>query len=259
VSERLLRCLVVEDEWPARNYLVELLHGSKLAEVVGAVGTVEEADAALAPSARLGVEAVFLDVQLARSQGNRAGLELARRLAQGPAAPRIVLATAFEEHALEAYGLGAADYLLKPFSEERVATCLMRLRSQARAPVSAPPPRIVARRKKNLVFLEPDEVWAFEAADRLTYVHTRHGKFDIDLSLAAIELTLGAGLERVHRNWLVNVAHVKELERESSEVSLFVGAGLSDDGVGVHVPVARDRVQEVRDLLLSRATGVRRG
>jgi DNA-binding LytR/AlgR family response regulator len=258
LSERLLRCLVVEDEWPARNYLVELLHGSKLAEVVGAVGTVEEADAALAPAARLGVEAAFLDVQLARSQGNRAGLELARRLAQGPGAPRVVLATAFEEHALEAYALGVADYLLKPFSEERVATCLARLRSQARAPVSAPP-RIVARRKKSLVFLDPDEVWAFEAADRLTSVHTRHGKLDIDLSLAAIELTLGAGLERVHRNWLVNVAHVKELERDGSEVSLFVGAGLSDDGVGVHVPVARDRVQAVRDLLLSRATGVRRG
>jgi two-component system response regulator LytT len=42
-----MRALVVEDEWPARNYLVELLQSSKLAEVVGAVGGLDEATQAL--------------------------------------------------------------------------------------------------------------------------------------------------------------------------------------------------------------------
>ncbi|MBL9039609.1 MAG: response regulator transcription factor [Archangium sp.] len=258
MSDRLLRCLVVEDEWPARNYLVELLHASKLAEVVGAVATVEEANEALTSAAMLGVDVAFVDVQLSRNQGNRAGLELARQLSAQAGPTRIVLATAFEEHALEAYQLGVADYLLKPFSEERVVQCLTRLKQRQRAPASGAA-KIVARRKRNLVFLSPDEVWAFEAADRLTFVHTRHGKFDIDLSLAAIELAFGAGLERVHRNWLVNVAHVKELERDSAETTLFVGDGVAGEGAGIHVPVSRDRAQEVREALLERATGVRRG
>src|SRR5437868_6522225 len=109
----LLHALVVEDEWPARNYLVELLQASRLGEV---------------------------------------------------------------------------DYLLKPFTEERVEQCLRRLQSRRPARTSAPPSpsKIVARRKKGLVFLRPDEVWAFEAADRLTFVHTPRGKFDLDLSLSAI-------------------------------------------------------------------------
>ncbi len=259
MTDRPLRCLVVEDEWPARNYLVELLHATKQAAVVGAVASVDEAREALEAGSKLNVDAAFVDVQLSRNQGNLAGLELVRSLASASSETKVVLATAFEHHALEAFELGVVDYLLKPFSEERVAQCLQRLKQRARPSPPTMAPKIVARRKRNLVFLSPDEVWAFEAADRLTFVHTRHGKFDVDLSLAAIELSLGAGMARVHRNWLVNLAHVKELERETSDTSLFVGDALAGEGAGVRVPVSRERTQEVRDLLLGMATGLRRG
>ena len=255
-----LRILIVEDEWPARNYLVELIEGSALAEIVGAVATVEDARQALSASPGLSVEAVFLDVNLAGS-GDRSGLDLARSIAAQSPAPMIVLATAFERHALEAFEVGVIDYLLKPFSEERVVQCLQRLRAR-RSPSSMPAPgslRIVARRKKSLVFLEPSEIWAFEAADRLTFVHTPHGRFDLDLSLIAIESSFGRSLTRVHRNWLVNVSHIKELERDGAETKLFVGLGIGEERRGVSVPVSRDRAQPVREMLLSNATGLRRG
>ncbi|MFT3711791.1 MAG: LytTR family DNA-binding domain-containing protein [Archangium sp.] len=257
MSEGLLRCLVLEDEWPARNYLVELIQGSRLAQVVATTATVEEAREALAPSAALAIDVAFIDVQLSRNEGNRAGLELVRSLAAEHRDVLLVLATAFENHALEAYQLGVSDYLLKPFSEERVAQCLSRLRKR-KTPGPSLPPRIVARRKKNLVFLSPQEIWAFEAADRLTFVHTKHGKFDLDLSLTAIEHSLGDRVVRVHRNWLVTGEHIKELERENADTTLFVGEGLGDGAPGLHVPVSRDRSQVVKDLLLERATGIRR-
>lgn len=254
-----LRALVVEDEWPARNYLVELLEMSRAAQVVGAVATVDEAREALHTSARLSVDVVFVDVQLAADAGDRAGLELVRSLAHTHPGLRFVLATAFEQHALEAFDLGVVDYLLKPFTEERVTQCLERLVRQQRARPDAPTVlRIVARRKRNLVFLEPAEIWAFEAADRLTFVHTQAGRFDMDLSLSAIELSFGRALTRVHRNWLVNTAHVKELERDGTETRLFVGTGLTGDAPGVRVPVSRDRVQGVRDSLLADAAWPRR-
>ena len=255
-----LRALVVEDEWPARNYLVELLQTSRAAEVVGAVATVDEAVEALHSSARLSVDVVFVDVQLAAEAGDRAGLELVKSLARTHPGLLFVLATAFERHALEAFDLGVVDYLLKPFTEERVAQCLERLVLRHRTrPGSTSPLRIVARRKRNLVFLEPAEIWAFEAADRLTFVHTQAGRFDMDLSLSAIEVSFGRALTRVHRNWLVNTAHVKELERDGAETRLFVGTGLGGDAPGVHVPVSRDRVQAVRDSLLADAAWPRRG
>jgi two-component system response regulator LytT len=257
-----LRTLVVEDEWPARNYLVELLEGSGLAEVVGAVAGVEEAREALkgGPSGA-GIEAVFVDVQLSGGgDAEESGLDLIRNIARDPTPPMFVLATAFERHAIEAFELGVVDYLLKPFTEERTAQCLRRLhdRRRAIAPATTSALRIVARRKRSLVFLEPHEIWAFEAADRLTCVHTEHGVFDLDLSLTAIESSFGRAFTRVHRRWLVNASYIKELERDGNETRLFVGPAIGDGTRGVRVPVARERASSVREALLSNATGLRR-
>jgi DNA-binding LytR/AlgR family response regulator len=173
-----------------------------------------------------------------------------------------VLATAYRDHAIEAFELGVTDYLLKPFSEERVESCTARLLARGTPRSSAPPSRIVARRGRSLVFLDPSDVWAFEAADRHTSVRTRTGSFDVDLSLTAIETSLGRSFTRVHRNWLVNAAHIRKLDREASEMTLFVGDSVeSTNGTddGVVVPVARERAQAIRDMLLADATGVRRG
>src|ERR1700722_17587850 len=184
-----LRALVVEDEWPARNYLVELLESAGLAEVAGAVGTLDEGRQALAGDPpNLAVDAAFVDVRLEGAARGESGLSLIRAMQGQPTAPMFVLATAYENHALEAFELGVVDYLLKPFSEERVVQCLRRVH-QRRAPaggLKTGPARLGPRRKRSLVFLEPPEIWAFEAADRLTFVHTLHGTFDIDLSLAAV-------------------------------------------------------------------------
>jgi DNA-binding LytR/AlgR family response regulator len=253
-----LRALILEDERPAREYLVELLEDSKLAEVVGAVSTVDEARQALQDANALGIDIAFVDIRLA-GDGHSAGLELVRSLVGKPTSPMFVLATAYSEHAVEAFNLDVVDYLLKPFTEERVAQCLQRL--MARRPAATANggrQRIVARRGKTLVFLDAAEVWAFEASERLTSVHASSGVFDVDLSLSVIELSFGRTFVRVHRNWLVNAAYIKELEKEGRDMRIFVGVGLGPEQQGVRVPVGRDRAQFVRDMLLDGATGVRK-
>ena len=118
--------------------------------------------------------------------------------------------------------------------------------------------RVVARRKRSLVFLDSDKIWAFEAVDRLTFVHAPEGRFDIDLSLAAIEASLGRALFRVHRNWLVNLAYVKELERDGGGAMVTVGIDLVGEGRSIRAPVSRHRAKALRELLLKNATGLRR-
>ena len=120
------------------------------------------------------------------------------------------------------------------------------------------PARIVARRKTSLIFLTLDEVWAIEAANRLAFVHSPFGRFDLDLTLASIEAIWGPLLMRVHRNWLVNVAHIRELGRERGATTLYLGIGSAKSGKGVCAPVARERARQVRDALLSTAAGIRR-
>lgn len=253
VDHALLNVLVLEDEWVARNFLVELIEASGLARVVGAVASLEEANELLDTAA--GIDAVFVDINLAGSSDT--GLSLVRAHHRRPGAPRFVFATALRDHALEAFDLGAVDYVTKPFSGERILQCLERIAKQRPPSPIKTPHRIVARRRRSLVFLDIDQIWAFESADRLAVVHSIHGVFDIDLTLAAIELSFGKRFLRVHRNWLVNTSHVRELERDVGETVLVVGTGYEETSAGIRVPVARDRALAVREHLLAASTGVR--
>jgi DNA-binding LytR/AlgR family response regulator len=248
-GEPKLRALVVEDEWAARNYLVELLERSGAVQVIGAAANAEDALAVL-QSRESPVDVAFVDVRLVGGDREDEGLDLVRALARQPGAPMFVLATAFAQHALEAFDLGVVDYLHKPFTTERVAQCIDRLRARRLAPPAPPgPTRIVVRRKRALVVLRLDEVWAFEAAERLAFVHSSRGRFDVDLTLSAVEASFGRTLLRVHRNWLVNADHVRELEGAGSETELVVG--------DLRVPVARERAQTVREALMQGVLGIR--
>jgi len=116
-----LRVLIVEDEWPARNYLVRLLQQTERAEVIAAVASIEEAEQALAPEAGASIDAVFVDVRLRSPRDDDAGIVWIRSLSQAPGAPLFVLATAHKQHAVEAFDLGVVDFLLKPFTAARVS------------------------------------------------------------------------------------------------------------------------------------------
>lgn len=249
-----LRALVLEDEWGARSYLVELLHESSLVEVVAAVATCEQASQAI----QEGVDVAFVDVNLAGEMRDDAGLQWIRSL--GQRAPFVVLTTASDRHAIEAYSLGVSDYLLKPFTAARVSQCVRRLVDRAPARSSSPSPplavqRVAARQGQRVVFVRLDDLWAFEAAARLTFAHTAKGRFDVDVSLSALEASLGSSVLRVHRNWLVQSAHVAGLDRDGGETVLRVG----DPDRPMIVPVARDRAALVRDMLLAESVGLRRG
>jgi DNA-binding LytR/AlgR family response regulator len=113
--------------------------------------------------------------------------------------------------------------------------------------------RIVARSKRKLVFLDVSEAWAFEVSQRLSLVHSPYGVFDLDESLFGIATTFQAPLLRVHRSWLVNMSHVKEL-RSDHVTALLVGNRVG----GLWVPVSRSHAHAVREGLLAGAVGIRR-
>jgi DNA-binding LytR/AlgR family response regulator len=121
--------------------------------------------------------------------------------------------------------------------------------------------RIAARSSgRKVVFLPSSSVWAFEARERLVFVHAPQGTFDIDVTLGELQSSLGSQFLRVHRNWLVSRAKIRELESVHGAMQLFAGGSLSaeiDDRRGIEVPVARDRMKQVRQLLLADTFGVR--
>jgi DNA-binding LytR/AlgR family response regulator len=242
-----LRVLVVEDEPPARDYLVELLRASDGVGDIVSVGSVVDATAAMRDAP--GLSAAFVDIRLVDRPGDTSGLAWARAVMATPAPPSLVFATALPEHALAAFEAGAVDYLLKPFTQARVTRCVDRLHARRQVltgRAGGAPTRLLARSGTSLVFLSFEGVYAFEAADRMTHVHHADGKFLVDPSLATLEHDLAWRLIRVHRNWLVVAAHVRRLVR-GSEPMLLVGPSLK-------VPVSRERAAQVREALLAVVT-----
>jgi len=253
-----LRALVLEDEWAARNYLTELLESSQLAAVVAAAADTEHAWAAM--TAAEGLDIAFVDIRLAGEPSMNAGMDWLRAARQRASGTKFVLTTASREHAVEAYELGVLDYLVKPFTAERVVSCLHRVLEQhpARAaPSPERPRRIVARGGKNLVFVPLEAVLAFEAAEGLSYVYVAGGRYEVDLSLTALLASLGGEFVRVHRHWLAKLGAVHALERDGGETRLVLGEAPTSTGA-LRIPVARDRVTQVREALMASSVGVRR-
>jgi two-component system, LytTR family, response regulator LytT len=251
----MMRALVVEDEPVAREYLIELLRASGRVEIVGAIahllGVEQQGYAELAAA----IDVAFLDIRLGGAAQSRDGLTIARTLVAQKPAPVLVFVTASTEHAVEAMNLGGAFYLRKPYDQTRLDACLRRVGERLPPAIVQTPKRIAARSKQGIVFVDLDDVWAFETETRLVNIHTRHGVFDFDLSLAAVEQLMGPRFYRTHRSWLVQLEHMRAFEKREGESQVF--AGESVDGRGIWAAVARDRAAELRKILLQSAVGLR--
>jgi DNA-binding LytR/AlgR family response regulator len=241
---------ILDDEWVARTYLTELIERAGKAKVVGSFGRAEELEAFLSDRSTPALDAVFVDIRLEPEES--AGIDFVRKWGRNrKGGPEFIFATAYPHHALEAFELGVRDYLLKPYVLERVSHCLERIAQARLRQTPLMPEKLVARRKRNLVFLDVPRIRAFEAVERFVQVHTPDGVFESDLSLAVLAETFQDLFVRTHRHWLVNLSQVREMEREDGETALLVGEER------LRAPVSRDRLAAVRELLLA-APGIRR-
>jgi DNA-binding LytR/AlgR family response regulator len=117
---------------------------------------------------------------------------------------------------------------------------------------------VAARRRDAIIVLETSEVWAFEARDRLCFVHSSGGRFDVDLSLQELAVGLGPDFIRVHRSWLANMANVREYRGDHGVHTLLVGRpGTTAPHGIIEVPISRDYAMEVRTRLLDGTIGFR--
>ena len=119
-----LRVLVVDDEPLARRRVLDLLAAEPDAEVVGQAVNGRQAVTAIQGG---GIDVVFLDVQMP----GLGGLDVVREVGPG-AMPATVFATAYDQHALAAFDAAAADYLLKPFDDDRFRQALDRARQSVK-------------------------------------------------------------------------------------------------------------------------------
>ncbi|SFB82489.1 LytR/AlgR family response regulator transcription factor [Streptomyces aidingensis] len=254
-----LRALVVEDETSTRQELAGML------ERFREVGTVRQADSGEAAVRLIGTAAfdvVFLDI----SMPGLDGMEVARVLNMLSEPPAIVFVTASENHAVAAFGVGAADYLLKPVRPERLAEAVARVRGPRRAPAAAGPDAgdgpgapggpagpaageelsvVQIETGRHTVFVHRDDIQYAEAHGDYVRLHTAEGVHLIRLSLSYLEDVWGpAGFVRAHRGYLVAVRWIRDL-RVTSSSGLLACTPAGD------VPVSRRHARALKERLLA--------
>jgi two-component system LytT family response regulator len=216
-----MRILIADDEPHCRAELKYLLSSEPVTIVAEATNGIE----ALEICRRLSPELVFLDIQMP----GLSGLEVAAAL-EPDALPQLVFVTAYDQHALKAFELGAIDYLLKPVSAERLQQSIARAAKQRALPHNPMAEQIdtlvnawqevkpeylkrVVVRKGEKIFVFPlSEIYCFEMESQLLFAVTETERYWTNYQMKTLEARLEPQhFVRVHRESIVNINYIKEL------------------------------------------------
>jgi two-component system, LytTR family, response regulator len=243
----MIRCVIVDDEPPARAIVREFLAAEEEFEVVAECGNGFEAVKAVTDG---DPDVLFLDIQMPKLDGFEVLALLDR-------SPMVVFVTAHDEYALRAFEVHALDYLLKPFSESRFHAVLQRVKQQlavrqrtpaaslAAALRSKPLQRIVIRSPDGTIEVVPvARIDYVEAADDAVVIATAGRKLRKQQAIGELAAELDADrFVRIHRSYLLNIDRMEKLELYAKDSHTAL---LRD---GTRLPVSRAGYARLRELL----------
>ena len=247
-----MRAYVIDDERLAVDRLTRLLTATGRVTIAGSATDPEQALAFLRATP---VDVVFLDIQMP----GLTGFELLERLDRDVT---VVFTTAYDQYAIDAFGVNSLDYLLKPIEADRLDRTLdkiERFAGQARPDVRALArelaaqlapnrrlERIASRVGDKTTILDVARISHFTSKDKLTFAVVNGHEHVIDHTLTELEAQLDARrFARIHRATVVNIGFVQEL---FPAVDGGVLVRLKDDKK-TELSVARDRVRDLKQRL----------
>jgi two-component system LytT family response regulator len=237
-----LRVLVCDDELMARKRVLRLL-----GELSGIEGTIEceSGEEVLAKLETEDVDVAVLDIDMP----GLTGLETVMQMPEDR--PYIIFLTAHPEHAVQAFDVGAVDYVLKPVDDARLEKALARARQsldQAGSPAlahgaasSTKTSKLAIATHDGAALVSPGDVTHATFDGALVTVHTAARSILTDDTLQDLEAKLPKGpFERVHRRAIVNLDHVDRLESVDS------GGYVACLSTGKRVDVSRQSARRLR-------------
>ncbi len=253
-----ITALIVDDEQPARDELAFLLKGVSDVEVIGQGRNGVEAVSMVRD---LNPHLVFLDVQMPGLDGFGV---IKRLLEKKTPLPLFIFATAFDQYAVQAFEVNAIDYILKPVAKARLEKAIARVRRLVETsdttsqkldrlvqmveqrPV-AKQGKLVVKSGNRLFLVDSDEVIFASIEDGVISIVTR--ELEGQSNFRTVE-ELQANLDpqvfwRVHRSYLVNVNHIKEVVpwfKSSYQLKM-------QDRKQTEIPVSRAQTRKLRELL----------
>jgi two-component system LytT family response regulator len=247
-----LRAFLIDDEPLALKRLARMLQATGRVEVVGQATDPQKG---LEQVAAEPVDVLFLDIHMP----GLTGFQVVERI---PAGPAVVFTTAHDQHAVQAFEVNAADYLLKPIERARLEATLERLAQRRSAggetDLHATLKRlaeqlrgsyldhVASKTRDRVQLIAVEEITHLVARQRATYAVTAGGEHMLDMTLLELERRLDpARFFRIHRAMLVNLTCIAELhpDEDGHLVICLKGAARTE------LPVSRDRVRALKERL----------
>ncbi len=204
-----LKCLIVEEQKPAQRvlqqYIARLDHLNLLHVCTNAV----EATAHLHNDA---IDLIFLDLHLPQMDG----LAFLRSVSH---CPSVIITTAYSEHAVDAFDLNVADYLLKPFSFERFCRAVSRVSNANREmETKTRPPCLFIKADGDFIRLELDDIVFVSSDGNFLNIITTQARYHIAGTLSDWESRLpDRHFIRTHRSHIVNLNKIIRVGRQHVE------------------------------------------
>ncbi|GIC75539.1 LytTR family DNA-binding domain-containing protein [Moritella sp. F3] len=237
----MLKALIVEDEYLAREELTYLIESHSNIEIIATFDDGLEAFKYLQTHK---VDIAFLDINVPSIDG----MLLARNIHQFSEKPHIVFTTAYKEFAVDAFELEAFDYLLKPLNEKRIIGLLAKL--EATQACLAQPEEVRAKTinliKDNRIFVTAiDDIYYAMANEKVTSVFTKDDAFIVPFTMSELINRLPEQhFFRCHRSYCVNIAKIQEI---IPWVNCTYQLKVHD--IGSEIPVSRSNIKAFRELM----------
>lgn len=204
-----MKCLIIDDEPLAVKLLKDYASKVPDLEVVMAGSDVFEG-LILAQSGE--ADLIFLDIQMPELTGIQF-----MKVLNGKC--KVILTTAYEEYALQAFDHDVVDYLLKPFSLDRFMTAVQRARERLQtakpAAESVKADYIFVKSEYRVVKIELKDILYLESLRDYVAIHTTSGKILTLQSLRSFEETLDPGkFMRIHKSYIISVDKIGAIERK---------------------------------------------
>lgn len=214
------KCLIVDDEPPARDVLKRYIQQISMLELAGECANALQALTALKQQP---IDLLFLDIQMPQLSG----IEFIKTLKH---APRIILTTAFEHYAVQAFELDVMDYLVKPIQFDRFLKAVMKALPESHIPVadhaathtgeSASPAFLYFRADRKMVKVLLTDILYIESLKDYVKIYTPKGTLVTKYSMAALEAMLPASaFLRVHRSFMVALDKIDSFTPDKVEVN----------------------------------------
>ena len=199
-----MKILIVDDEELARKRLTRMLHTLNIQEIDEA----SNADEAIKAVKSNYYDVVFLDINMPQVSGLELGYEL-KYLDNNIS---IIFQTAYEEHALKAFDIGAVAYLVKPYSLDQVKETLSRVQVEEKKAQKSEDLRILSKTGESYLLLKPEEIFYVKADLSEVMIRSAKGFSYYAQKISDLEKKLKPyKFVRIHRSYLVNIDEIKEM------------------------------------------------